>query len=164
MEIKQYPSGLKPDQLGHGRFDYIDNNYNGHIDYDWDEALTRADIDSRDGEINHDMPITPDMGNAAVADFIPLVDPEEWKKRAECRDKDTNVFFPDNPEDSKRAQGICLHCPVIAECLKYAMDKELQGHDDTKNVDPKIHGVWGGTNATDRSRSYRIARLAQKMK
>ena len=63
---------------------------------------------------------------------------------AKCLDEDPEIFFVDNPDDedydqdkTNRALRSCSVCPVIADCLQFAMAE-------------KAVGVWGGTTTTDR--------------
>jgi WhiB family transcriptional regulator, redox-sensing transcriptional regulator len=68
-----------------------------------------------------------------------------WMHRAACRDTDPNEFFtisetPTTPAERaqvERAKTVCRGCPVIAECLTWA-------------VETGQHGVWGGMTAPER--------------
>lgn len=64
-----------------------------------------------------------------------------WMARARCRDADPEAFFPrakgDQPDD---AFAICDMCPVVDECLEYAL---VTGQRD---------GVWGRTTHRQRQR------------
>jgi WhiB family redox-sensing transcriptional regulator len=62
-----------------------------------------------------------------------------WMDDALCAQTDTDVFFPDVKGSSLPAQRICALCPVVLECLTYALE------------DPSLPGIWGGTTATDRA-------------
>lgn len=72
--------------------------------------------------------------------------PEEWQMRAACRGPQAAVFFPPMlPErrDEKRfreasAKAICAGCPVVEECLAYALAIREQ------------HGIWGGLSEKER--------------
>ena len=85
----------------------------------------------------------------------PLVD-EEWKKRAACRGEDPALWFPRGDQDAVRggvprsvramnkiAREICEICPVIDECLSYAIELDLRW------------GTWGGLTERDRARLTR---------
>jgi hypothetical protein len=54
---------------------------------------------------------------------------------AECRDEDTNLFFPARghygPEERQYIESMCGRCAITAQCLDYA-------------VDNRVLGVWGG--------------------
>jgi len=69
-----------------------------------------------------------------------------WRELALCKDPsvDKKDFFSDKPESIKRAKEVCDRCPVVLDCLEYALDHRREV------------GVWGGT--TDRQR----VRLRQK--
>jgi WhiB family redox-sensing transcriptional regulator len=58
----------------------------------------------------------------------------DWRHRGSCRDEDPELFFPAPKEVRKlaEARSVCETCPVVAECLKWALDNG------------QIDGVWGG--------------------
>lgn len=66
-----------------------------------------------------------------------------------------DAFFPDDQRDDGKqlnrhhymAKQWCQTCPVIAECLAYAMK-----HED--------HGLWGGMAARERSEVKRRSKAA----
>ncbi len=73
--------------------------------------------------------------------MIPQMTMHKWRLDAECRDTDTNLFFPPKTmpvEEQYVAERIAIHicesCAVKAECLDYAI------------TNPKLvtEGVWGG--------------------
>src|SRR5690606_9161462 len=41
------------------------------------------------------------------------------------------------------AKAVCATCPVMSECLEYALAEQVQ------------HGIWGGTTAEERTRIRR---------
>lgn len=68
-----------------------------------------------------------------------------WQGRAACRGLDTETFFlPDAMRGPKKvaretaAKAICRGCPVITNCLNWALTV----------AEP--HGVWGGTTPAER--------------
>lgn len=65
--------------------------------------------------------------------------PGGWTADAGCRDADPELFFP-SAEDraSGRAIAICRACPVVRECLEWALE-----HCE--------YGVWGGTTTRQRT-------------
>jgi WhiB family redox-sensing transcriptional regulator len=71
-----------------------------------------------------------------------------WMDEAKCRDVSPAKFFPSDGLGVSAAQRICGQCPVIDECLEYA----LANHID--------HGVWGGRSERERRRLLRRRRLA----
>lgn len=64
-----------------------------------------------------------------------------WQYRAKCRGLEPSIFFNDEfqTKPSNSYRRICAECPVISECLEYALVYNLQG-------------VWGGTTDRDRRR------------
>jgi WhiB family redox-sensing transcriptional regulator len=68
-----------------------------------------------------------------------------WQGRAACRGLDTEQFFlPDAMRGPKKvarenaAKAICQGCPVLANCLNWAL------------AVAEPHGVWGGTTPAER--------------
>lgn len=62
----------------------------------------------------------------------------DWMSDALCREIGDEPFFSDDAGLTKRAKKICHRCPVIAECLDYALQ------------DMTLVGVFGGTHERDR--------------
>lgn len=62
-----------------------------------------------------------------------------FMQRAACRDTEI-VMFPETTEGTQLAIGLCEICPVVRECLTYAL----------KNGEE--HGVWGATSGRTRTR------------
>lgn len=69
----------------------------------------------------------------------------DWRHRAACRGVDPELFHLEGREDSihgqrqiAQAKTVCRRCPVITECLEWA----LQVGDD--------HAVLGGLSAAER--------------
>jgi WhiB family redox-sensing transcriptional regulator len=60
-----------------------------------------------------------------------------WVSKARCRSSDPEIFFVHGAAQRK-AVAICRHCPVVAECLAYALGNQME------------FGVWGGM--TERQR------------
>lgn len=70
-----------------------------------------------------------------------------WYVQARCRGVDTRVFYCDPEEVGQsgyasnraveRAKEFCAECPVVLECLNYALDNEK-------------FGVWGGMSERER--------------
>lgn len=74
----------------------------------------------------------------------PNADDYAWQLQAACRGMDTEIFFPPprlrgGPRRQREewAQSVCRTCPVINECLAYAMRTDA-------------YGIWGGTTRTER--------------
>jgi WhiB family redox-sensing transcriptional regulator len=62
---------------------------------------------------------------------------------AACGEESVTVFFPTTPAGEERALEICGGCPVRAECLQFAVERQQR------------HGIWGGTTERDRRRMIR---------
>ena len=81
-------------------------------------------------------------------DCMHIVDRDgTWMERGACRPPhDPEWWWPasSDPALSQRALGICAVCPVVDECLAYAL------------TGPETHGIWGGTTPQQRLalRSY----------
>jgi hypothetical protein len=55
-----------------------------------------------------------------------------WRDRARCREVDPDLFFPvgDGPltrKQTAQAKEVCAGCPVIAECLAFALTHLPEG-------------------------------------
>lgn len=55
-----------------------------------------------------------------------------------CAQTDPELFFPDVGQPSAPAIEVCQRCPVVSECLEYALAHRIE------------HGVWGGMSAVQR--------------
>jgi WhiB family redox-sensing transcriptional regulator len=71
-----------------------------------------------------------------------------WRLNAACRDEDPELFFPIGTSGPallqvKEAKAICGRCPVIDQCLEWA----LENNQDS--------GVWGGLDENERRRMRR---------
>ncbi len=64
-----------------------------------------------------------------------LIRSDEWQALARCANSAeplADVFFSEELHDIARAKSICAECPVMAECLAGAIERE------------EPYGVWGG--------------------
>lgn len=66
--------------------------------------------------------------------------PHAWMSQGNCRQYDPSTFFPSDGVGVDRARAICKTCPVIDNCLEYALDEHIE------------HGVWGGCSERERRR------------
>lgn len=78
---------------------------------------------------------------------------DSWESKAACTFVDENVIFSEsNDVQNQFIESFCSSCPVISECLEFAM--VIEG--------TKIHsyrfGVFGGMLPYHRSRLSRIRR------
>ncbi|QBI19182.1 WhiB family transcriptional regulator [Egibacter rhizosphaerae] len=67
----------------------------------------------------------------------------DWRQQAACIGEDPELFFPVGStgpalEQVERAKAVCRRCPVIEECLEWAL---------ATNQDA---GVWGGMSEDER--------------
>ena len=71
---------------------------------------------------------------------------DSWQLRGLCRGTHSHLFFPPSTFERKdererrelRARTICRVCPVMSECLEYAM----------RIREP--YGIWGGFTESER--------------
>ena len=63
-----------------------------------------------------------------------------WMKGGNCRNYPPATFFPSDGVGVDRARKICNGCPVLDQCLDYALDQRIE------------HGVWGGCSERERRR------------
>jgi WhiB family redox-sensing transcriptional regulator len=78
----------------------------------------------------------------------------DWRDQAACRSEHPDLFFPVGATGPARrqlakARSICHHCPVMADCLTWAVHTRQR------------YGVWGGLSEDERDdlrrRSARIS-------
>ncbi|GAA0941091.1 MULTISPECIES: WhiB family transcriptional regulator [Streptomyces violaceusniger group] len=80
-----------------------------------------------------------------------------WWHDAECTHEDPELFFPvgvAGPAARRQetlAKEVCRRCPVIQECLDYALESGM------------THGVWGGTGEEERRALRRKAQRSQRV-
>ena len=78
-------------------------------------------------------------------------DPMPWADEALCAQTDPAIFFPPASASPKQAKAICAKCPVINECLQYALStlsvRAANNHDVSART---LVGVWGGTTYGER--------------
>ncbi len=71
-------------------------------------------------------------------------EPPPWHHSAACRGLSAELFYPLDDEAVAAAKAVCAACPVVAECLEYAISVREKD------------GIWGG--ATERERRSIIRR------
>jgi len=77
-----------------------------------------------------------------------------WQPVALCRGSHSHLFFPPSTQERKeererrelRAKSICKVCPVLEDCLDYALSIK------------EPYGIWGGM--TESERRQRLKRTA----
>lgn len=69
----------------------------------------------------------------------------DWRDRAACRTADPELFFPTANAPGaaaqarhRQAKAVCAQCPVVADCLSWAMTEGLD------------YGVFGAMTADER--------------
>jgi WhiB family redox-sensing transcriptional regulator len=65
----------------------------------------------------------------------------DWLERASCRGMDTDIFFlerGDTFQEVEAAKSVCCFCPVVKDCLNYALDRNI------------TYGIYGGLAPTER--------------
>ncbi|CAM5698844.1 WhiB family transcriptional regulator [Streptomyces canus] len=69
----------------------------------------------------------------------------DWQELAICQGTDPDLFFPVGNASSgptliqtAEAKAVCRRCPVIDQCLNWALDADL------------VEGIWGGTTEAER--------------
>jgi WhiB family redox-sensing transcriptional regulator len=79
---------------------------------------------------------TPEL--QALIDATPLGDNTDWMADGQCAQTDPEAFFPHKGGTTRPAKTVCDGCPVLGECLTYAV-----AHDER-------FGVWGGASERER--------------
>lgn len=90
----------------------------------------------------------PRSCEAGEDDVLAATPPGTWRLRARCRGVPTAVFFPTAGDGIEAAQRVCRHCPVHADCRRYALSI------------PWLKGVWGGLSEEGRRRARSQQRRA----
>ena len=70
--------------------------------------------------------------------------PEPWMEFAACAQVDAELWFPVIGGSAKEAKAICRECPVLEQCLAFAVE-----HHEV--------GIWGGTSEKQRQALRRDA-------
>jgi WhiB family redox-sensing transcriptional regulator len=61
-----------------------------------------------------------------------------WQLKANCSPNDFDLFFSNSKTKRKQALSLCNTCPVIDECLDYAIENNVE------------HGIYGGRTSEQR--------------
>lgn len=67
-----------------------------------------------------------------------LSDKYAWMDQGKCREIGPDIFLSDDAHMARKAKGVCKRCPVVNECLSWAI------------ANPDILGVLGGTTPRER--------------
>lgn len=92
-------------------------------------------------------PLVPDPEALAAVlaltqgDEVDDLPPEDWREQSSCSQIDPELFYPDkeNHLSPKTAKKVCAGCPVIDQCLDWALETREK------------HGIWGGLTETERN-------------
>jgi WhiB family redox-sensing transcriptional regulator len=68
---------------------------------------------------------------------------DPWRADAACSEPGDVDFFGDGRENVRRAKAMCASCPVLDDCLAFAIE--------TNQSD----GIWGGTTPAERTKMRR---------
>jgi len=83
---------------------------------------------------------------------ILAVERPEWQSDGACRTApDAAIFFP-SPGDTealRAAKAMCGGCPVVQECLEYALGNNER------------YGIWGGKSTRERLLMLRAKRMLE---
>lgn len=83
---------------------------------------------------------------AAVYDIdiapIPAGHDMTWRADAACNGADLDLFFPDRGNHGLEAKRICARCPVLTDCLEFALVT-------------RATGIWGGMTDNERRQLVR---------
>jgi WhiB family redox-sensing transcriptional regulator len=92
--------------------------------------------------VTHVQPHVPWSGAAS------LITPEPWMQESACAEVMPDMFFPQkgHGESSTAAKKVCGGCPVIADCLGYALRTDQR------------YGVWGGQSERELRKLRKAAR------
>ncbi len=72
-----------------------------------------------------------------------LLDRPPWQRDASCRGIDPELMYPRRGELVDPARAVCDNCPVIDDCLEYAL------------AGGERFGIWGGMSERERRRIRR---------
>jgi len=91
--------------------------------------------------MNAKLQLTVQAPSAQTEKAQPFDDsPTSWMGQGNCRNYPPATFFPSDGVGVDRARAICKGCPVVDQCLEYALTERIE------------HGVWGGCSERERRR------------
>ena len=76
-------------------------------------------------------------GHGALPAILPPA--PAWQRHAACAGMELDSFYPERGDrtDVRFARAVCGDCPVVRQCLSYALANDE-------------HGLWGGTSREQR--------------
>lgn len=76
--------------------------------------------------------------------------PPPWIDQALCAQVDPEIFYPEKGMSFYAARRVCASCPVVAQCLEYAIENREE------------YGLWGGTTPKQRATLTTTGRAARQ--
>lgn len=88
-------------------------------------------------------PSQEEAGPDARLLLLQAADQPDWHHRSACKGGDNDLFFPIGEGHAAKAQtreakSYCRRCPVVDQCLQYALDEGIPD------------GIWGGLTEDER--------------
>lgn len=74
---------------------------------------------------------------------------EEWRDSAACASVGGDFWFPEKGGSTAEAKTVCRRCPVIADCLEYALATQQR------------FGIYGGKSERERRRLVNARQASQ---
>lgn len=94
------------------------------------------------------IPVTHVRNDVQWSGAASLITPEPWVAEAACAEIDPEWGFPEKGYSPEPARAICLACPVMDECLAFALRTG------------QTSGVWGGKTERQLAKLRRTAAAA----
>lgn len=76
-------------------------------------------------------------------DVLGIPEPPAWYGEALCAQTDPDGFYPEKGGSTREAKKVCGTCPVLSQCLTYALDHQER------------FGIWGGKSERERRKILR---------
>lgn len=73
-----------------------------------------------------------------LGNYFSLPAPPAWMADAVCATTDPEIFYPEKGGSTKEAKRVCRNCPVIEQCLQYALERDER------------FGIFGGCSERER--------------
>ena len=99
-------------------------------------TLTTGDPATRGGRTTRP-PARPGRPRRSFTGWVAVQDPD-WRDRALCTGRDTEVWFPEDDQPAIVGKSYCRRCPVRADCLAHALERGER------------YGIWGGLTEHER--------------
>jgi hypothetical protein len=102
--------------------------------------------------LSEEFPLKAESAGWDEPDKILGVERPIWQSDSACRDiPDPAIFFPSpgDTESLRAAKAMCGGCPVVQECLEYALGNNER------------YGIWGGKSTRERLLMLRAKRMLE---